>query len=82
MAGEVERLEPSTEGPLGQVLQGGVQDDRLAGLVREGGFRVRGDHFEAFTDTTQEEGQQNKTWTQKHDVFTTLLLDIVYLLYI
>lgn len=71
VAGEVERLEPSTEGPLGQVLQGGVQDDRLASLVRQGGGRIGGDHFDAFTPTTEEEGeeeegQQIKTWTQKH----------------
>ena len=55
MAGEVERLEPNTEGPIVQVLQEGVQDDRLAGLDRQGGCRVFGDHFDAFIPTTEEE---------------------------
>ena len=36
MAGEMERLEAGTERPVTQPLQGGVQDDRLARLVRRG----------------------------------------------
>ena len=58
VAGEMERLEASTKAPLSEVLQGGVQDDRLARLVRQGGFRARGDHFDAFTGTTEEEEEE------------------------
>ena len=72
MAGEMERLEASTERPVAQLLQGGVQDDRLARLVGEENFGVGRDNFDAFTGTAEEEeeeGGQIKTWTQKHEVF-------------
>ena len=58
MAGEMERLEASTERPVAQLLQGGVQDDRLARLVRRGGFRAGGDHFDPFTGTMEKEEEQ------------------------
>ena len=61
----MEHLEASTERPLAQVLQGGVQDDRLARLVRQEGFGVRGYHFDAFTGTTEleeEKGEKGEDW--------------------
>ena len=75
----MERLEASAEAPLGEVLQRGVQDGRLARLVWEENFGVGRDNFDAFTGTAEEvdedgeeeeeEGGQIKTWTQKHEVF-------------
>ena len=55
VAGEMERLEASTEAPLSEVLQGGVQEDHLARLVWEENFGVGGENFDAFTGTTEEE---------------------------
>ena len=74
----MERLEASAETPLGELLQRGVQDGRLARLVWEEIFGVGRDNFDAFTGTAEEEkekkegeemGGQIKTWTQKHEVF-------------
>ena len=78
VGGEMERLEASAETPLGEVLQRGVQDGRLARLVWQENFGVGRDNFDAFTGTAEEEeeekegkemGGQIKTWTQKHEVF-------------
>ena len=60
VAGEMERLEAGTDGPLAQLLQGGVQYDRLAGLFGRGFFGACGDHFDGLTETPGEEEEKEE----------------------